>query len=318
MQKHSKIKIGISSCLLGEEVRFDGGHKRDRFITDRLAAYVTFVPICPEVGVGMGIPREPIKLVGTVDDHRALGVKDKTLDVTEDLVKFADTTATRLDKVSGYIFKSKSPSCGMERVKLYPKSSSMPSRDGIGIYAKRIMELLPDLPVEEEGRLNDPILRENFIERVFVYRRWQDLVAKGVTSARVIEFYTRHKLIVLAHGQRGYKSMGKLVANMDKKSTEGMAKQFISSLMATLKKPATRRGHTNVLQHAQGYLKKTLDKDDKQELAQTIEQYRLGHLPLIVPITLLRHHFRRNPVEYITNQIYMNPHPPELMLRNSL
>ena len=194
----------------------------------------------------------------------------------------------------------------------------MPSRDGIGIYAKKIMELLPDLPVEEEGRLNDPVLRENFIERVFVYRRWQDLVAKGITPARVIEFYTRHKLIVLAHGQRGYQAMGKLVANIGKQPTQEVAQQFISSLMSTLKRPATRRGHTNVLQHVQGYLKKELDKSDKQELAQTIEQYRLGHLPLIVPITLLRHHFRRNPVEYITNQIYMNPHPPELMLRNSL
>lgn len=318
MQNKNKIKIGISSCLLGEEVRFDGGHKRDRFITDRLSPFVKFVPVCPEVAIGLGVPRQPIRLVGEANSIRAVGVKDEALDVTDDLIQFARKTSSKLNKISGYIFKSKSPSCGMERVKLYPRDSSMPNRDGVGLYTKTIMEMMPNLPVEEEGRLNDPILRENFVERIFIYRRWQDLNNKGITVAKLVDFHTGHKLTVLAHGQRAYQRLGRIVANEKKKSAPELADEYISHLMTALKRPATRRAHTNVLQHVQGYLKDKLDRADKKELTETIEQYRLGYLPLIVPLTLLHHHFRRNPVPYIAKQIYLNPHPPELMLRNSL
>ncbi|MDH3692665.1 MAG: DUF523 and DUF1722 domain-containing protein, partial [Gammaproteobacteria bacterium] len=198
MQIRNKIKIGISSCLLGEEVRFDGGHKRDRFITDRLSAFVKFVPICPEIAIGLGVPRQPIRLVAEADAHRAVGVRDETLDVTDDLIQFAHRTSPKLSKVSGYIFKSKSPSCGMTRVKLYPRDGLMPNRDGVGLYARTIMEIMPNLPVEEEGRLNDPVLKENFVERIFVYQRWQDIMDKGVTPARLVDFHTRHKLTILA------------------------------------------------------------------------------------------------------------------------
>ena len=313
-----KIKIGISSCLLGEEVRFDGGHKRDRFITDRLSDYISFVPICPEVGIGLGVPRQPIQLVGSPNKYKVVGVKDESLDVTEDLIRYAHATLAKLSNVSGYIFKSKSPSCGMARVKLFPTSSAVPKQEGTGVYAKTVMQLLPNLPVEEEGRLNDPVLRENFIERIFVYRRWQNLVEQGITAGRLVEFYTQHKLTVLSHGQRGYMRLGRLVATVGRDNFLDIADQFIAELMTVLKRPATRRSHANVLRHVQGYLKKKLDKSDKQELSHTLEQYRLGYLPLIVPITLLRHHFRRNPTQYLTKQIYLNPHPPELMLRNSL
>ncbi len=247
-----------------------------------------------------------------------MGVKDETLDVTDDLVEFARKTSPKLDKISGYIFKSKSPSCGMERVKLYPENASMPNRDGVGLYAATIMETMPELPVEEEGRLNDPVLRENFVERIFIYRRWQDLIHEGVTAAGLVDFHTRHKLAVLAHGQRAYRQLGRIIANEKKRPAQQLADEYISHLMTALKRPATRRAHTNVLQHVQGYLKDKLDRADKRELTETIEQYRLGYLPLIVPLTLLHHHFRRNPVPYLAKQIYLNPHPPELMLRNSL
>ena len=247
-----------------------------------------------------------------------MGVKDETLDVTDDLIQFARKTSSKLNKISGYIFKSKSPSCGMKRVNLYPEDSSMPNRDGVGLYAKTIMEIMPNLPVEEEGRLNDPILRENFVERIFIYRRWQDLNSDGITMARLVDFHTRHKLAVLAHGQRAYQRLGRVVANEKKQSAQDLADEYISTLMTALKRPATRHAHTNVLQHVQGYLKVKLDRADKKELTETIEKYRLGYLPLIVPLTLLHHHFRRNPVPYIAKQIYLNPHPPELMLRNSL
>ena len=318
MQKKTKIKIGISSCLLGEEVRFDGGHKRDRFITDRLSAFVKFVPVCPEIAIGLGVPRQPIRLVAKDGIHRAMGVRDESLDVTQDMVRYAKKTSPRLDKISGYIFKSKSPSCGMERVKLYPGDLSMPNRDGIGLYARTIMEMMPDLPVEEEGRLNDPVLKENFVERIFIYRRWQDMANQGITAARLIDFHTRHKLSIMAHGQVAYQQLGRIIANPEKQPLPNLATEYVSKLMASLKRPASRRANTNVLQHVQGYLKEKLDKSDKPELVQTIETYRLGYLPLIVPITLLQHHFRRNPVPYIARQIYLNPHPPELMLRNSL
>lgn len=316
--KKTKIQIGISSCLLGEEVRFDGGHKRDRFITDRLSEFVKFVPICPEIAIGLGVPRQPIRLVSRGGAHRAVGVREATLDVTEDLIGFAEQTVPQLENISGYVFKSKSPSCGVERVKLYPGDSSMPNREGIGVYSRTIMELMPNLPVEEEGRLNDPVLKENFIERIFVYRRWQDMADLEITAASLIEFHTRHKLSILAHGQTGYRQLGRIVANQKKLPLRQVATEYISRLMSSLKRPASRRANTNVLQHVQGYLKEKLDKSDKHELVHTIEQYRLGYLPLVVPITLLRHHFRRNPVSYMERQTYLNPHPPELMLRNSL
>ncbi|MFC1665424.1 YbgA family protein [Pseudomonadota bacterium] len=318
MQNRHKIKIGISSCLLGEEVRFDGGHKRDRFITDRLSAFVKFVPTCPELAIGLGVPRQPIRLVAKNGIQRALGTKDDSLDVTDDLIEFAHTTSPKFNKISGYIFKSKSPSCGMARVKLYQSDGPMPNGDGIGLYARTIMKIMPNLPVEEEGRLNDPVLKENFIERIFVYQRWQEMIANRVNLSKLVDFHTRHKLTIMAHGQVGLRQLGRIVANNKKDLVQDLAEQYVSRLMSVLKQPATRNMHTNVLQHVQGYLKNKLDKSDKQELTQTIEQYRLGYLPLIVPITLLHHHFRRNPVPYISEQIYLSPHPPELMLRNSL
>ncbi|NIR31830.1 MAG: DUF1722 domain-containing protein [Gammaproteobacteria bacterium] len=310
-----KVQIGISSCLLGEAVRFDKGHKRDGFITGTLSQYFDFVPLCPEVAIGMGVPREPIRLIGDAEGPRAVGVRTESLDVTGALVDYGRRMANELNDISGYIFKSKSPSCGMERVKLY-SSRGPASKNGVGLYAREIMRGRPLLPVEEEGRLNDPVLRENFIERVFAYRRWQDVVASHLTPAKVVAFHTAHKLSLMAHGPEQFRHLGRLVADAGKRPLGELAEEYVSGFMDAMKRRATRKRHANVLMHLMGYLKRKLDPDDKAELREIIDAYRLGYVPLVVPITLLNHHFRRHPDPYVAQQVYLNPHPKELMLRN--
>lgn len=310
------IRIGISSCLLGQEVRFDGGHKRDTFITGTLSRYFAFVPVCPELAIGLGVPREPIQLVGTAGDIRVVGTRNPELDVTERLRAYGRAMAARLGDLCGYIFKARSPSCGMERVKLRPAHGGMPSQRGVGQYADAFMTAAPLLPVEEEGRLNDPVLRENFLERVFVYRSWRKHADEGVSARGLVEFHTRHKFVILAHGVAAYRELGRLVAGTDRRRAGPAAREYVTRLMQVLRKPATRRGHANVLHHLQGYLKRHLDAEDKAELRDVIENYRLGRVPLVVPITLLRHHFRRHPDPYVEQQAYLNPYPAELMLRN--
>jgi len=312
-----KIQVGISSCLLGQEVRFDGGHKRDSYITGTLSAYFDFVPFCPEAGAGLGIPRQPIRLVRRGDEIRAVGVKTPELDPTDDLAAFALQTVPQLGDVSGYILKVASPSCGMERVKVY-NEKGMPERIGVGIYAGVLMESLPLLPVEEEGRLGDPVLRENFIERVFVYHRWQQLARSGLSAHKLVEFHSDHKYLIKAHSEDIYRQLGRMVAEAGKTELEQLAADYVATLMTTLKRPVKPRQHVDILQHLLGFLKKHIDRLDREEMLETIEQYRQGLVPLIVPITLLRHHFRRYPDPYVMRQYYLSPHPKELMLRNKI
>ena len=312
-----KIQVGISSCLLGQEVRFDGGHKRDSYVMGTLSDYFNFVPFCPEAAVGLGIPRQPIRLVRRGEKIRAVGVRTPELDPTDDLAAFANRTASQLGYISGYILKNASPSCGMERVKVY-NEKGMPERIGVGIYAKVLMEKLPLLPVEEEGRLGDAVLRENFIERVFVYHRWQQLMSDGLRPHDLVEFHSDHKYLILAHNQETYRQLGRMVAEAGEADLTQLAADYVATLMTALKQPATPRQHVNVLQHLLGYLKEHLDETDREEMVETIAQYRQGLLPLIVPITLIRHHFRRHPDPYVMRQYYLSPHPKELMLRNRI
>ena len=309
-----KIPIGISSCLLGEEVRFDGGHKRHSYITGTLSHYFEFHPICPEVGIGLGIPRPTIHLVEQDGKIRCVGVKDSNQDFTERLRDYADQLQKQHANLCGYILKKDSPSCGMERVKVY--SRSLAQRKGSGIYADRLMRNNPLLPAEEEGRLGDPGLRENFIQRVYVLHRWRSMLADGLSSPKLIEFHARHKLIIMSRGD--YRELGHLLTNLKNENLAEIADKYILNLMKILKRVATRKQHVNVLQHIQGYLKKPLDSDDKAELCEVIERYRLGEIPLIVPLTLLKHHFRKCPDPYIENSWYLSPYPPELQLSNQL
>lgn len=312
----SKIKVGVSSCLLGERVRFDSGHKKDKFIKDTLSDYFTLEPFCPEVNIGMTIPREPIRLIATENQTRCVGTKDANLDVTDKLEASAEKQKEWHATLSGYILKKDSPSCGMERVKVYSKGA--PSRTGVGIYANRMMKNFPHLPVEEEGRLNDPRLRENFIQHVYIYSRWQALASSGITIAKLQIFHARHKYIFMSHNQLQAKKLGALLAQVNSNNLEESAAAYLDEMTTTLRIVPTRKGHTNTLQHLQGYLKKVLTTDDRQELASNIQQYRNGYVPLIVPMTLLRHHFRCNPNNYIDQSHYLQPHPKELMLLNSL
>lgn len=312
-----KIPVGISSCLLGERVRFDGGHKNHSYIASTLGDYFSFRPFCPELDIGLGVPRKPIRLsrVGS-PTIRCIPIDDSSNDLTQRLEDCADAQQDWQLQLCGYILKKDSPSCGMERVKIWDEV--MPIREGVGIYAGRMMQNLPHLPVEEEGRLGDAVLRENFIQRVFALRRWHEMSAAGLSVSSLVEFHARHKLILMSHEQSSYRSLGQLVAKTTRDNLQENARQYLLQFMDALKMRATRGNHVNVLQHIQGYLKTDLDADDKQELVQTIANYRLGLLPLIVPITLLNHYFRKFPDDYISNSWYMNPYPAEMKLQNEI
>lgn len=312
-----RIRIGISSCLLGAEVRFDGGHKRDAYLTETLARYFEFVPVCPEMAIGLGVPREPIRLVRGPQGIRAVGARDSSRDFTDRLETYGRRMAAELKGLCGYVFKRASPSCGMERVRVYSPFGT-PAGQSAGVYARAFMAANPLLPCEEEGRLADAALRENFIERVYVYRRWQDLLRGGLTPARLVAFHTEHKFQVLAHSQAAYRRLGRLVAEAGRRPMEALAREYAAELMGALKRRATRRAHANVLQHLLGYVSERLDAQDRQELVGLIERYRQGIVPLVAPLTLLEHHLRRHRVPYLERQHYLNPYPEALGLRNVL
>ena len=312
----STIRLGISTCLLGEPVRYDGGHKRDRFITDTLGQYVEFVPVCPETECGLGVPRESMRLQGDPASPRL--VTSRTgVDHTDRMVAWAERRLKELEKedLCGFIFKSDSPSSGMERVRVY-SDKGMPERKGVGIFARMFMEHFPLLPVEEEGRLHDPKLRENFIESIFTLKRWRDLLKDHPTRGKLVAFYTEHKLLILSHSPKHSQLMGKLVAGAKQFPLGKLYREYEALFVAALMVKTTVKKHTNVLQHMMGYFKKELSPDEKQELMEVIDGYHEGLAPLIVPITLLRHYVRKYDQPYLKEQVYLNPHPVELKLRN--
>jgi uncharacterized protein YbgA (DUF1722 family)/uncharacterized protein YbbK (DUF523 family) len=309
-------RIGVSRCLLGEEVRYDGGHKRDRFLTDVLGRYVEWVPICPEVEAGFGAPREAMRLIGTPQHPRLVTIKSGT-DHTRALETMATNRIEELKHLdlAGYVFKKGSPSCGTERVRVYNKEGVV-SRNGIGLFARAFIEQFPLIPVEEEGRLCDSTLRENFIERVFCYRRWQDLIHNGVTRQALIQFHTIHKYILLAHHPQHYKVLGRLVGEAHQHRPKDLVHRYGELFMKALAVKATVRKHVNVLQHILGHFKNRLSAHEKAELLGVINEYHQGLTPLIVPLTLIKHYVQIFDVGYIRDQVYLNPHPKELMLRN--
>jgi uncharacterized protein YbgA (DUF1722 family)/uncharacterized protein YbbK (DUF523 family) len=324
MQDTKKIRIGISSCLLGNPVRFDGGHKKDLWLVNTLGEYVEYVPVCPEVEMGLGIPREAMRLVGDPEDPRL--VTNKTFqDHTAQMKEFAARRVRELESenLCGFIFKRASPSSGMERVKVYKdvdpkeaKNAGPPSLKGIGVFARAFMEHFPLLPVEEEGRLCDAPFRENFIEQIFALQRWREMIKQPFAYRNLVEFHTRHKLLLMSHNVEHYRSMGSLVAHGKQMDTLELLRQYQKELLTTLKIKTTVKKHTNVLQHIAGYFKNALSADEKQELQEVIEQYHSQLVPLIVPLTLCNHYVRKYGEEYLSSQWYLNPHPIELKLRN--
>jgi len=312
----NNIKIGISTCLLGENVRFDGGHKRDRYITDTLGQYLEFVPVCPEVECGLPVPRESMRLVGDPESPRL--VTSRTgIDHTDRMIPWAKKRVKALESegLCGFIFKSKSPSSGMERVKIYGRKG-IPQNTGVGIFAGIFMAHFPLIPVEEEGRLHDLKLRENFIERIFTLKRWRETVEKKQTMGNLVDFHTRHKLLILSHSQKHYRQMGKLVAEGKKSPVKSVYSEYESLLISALTLKTTVKKNTNVLQHLMGYFKNELTSDEKQEILEIIDQYRNKHIPLIVPVTLISHYIRKYRQPYLENQLYLRPHPIALQLRN--
>lgn len=311
-----KIQLGISQCLLGDQVRFDGGHKQARYCTDILGQYVSYLPICPEMGAGMGTPREPIRLVNIDDEIKVRGTRSDH-DYTEVLTQFSERAVQRLDQVSGYILLGKSPSCGMERVKVYRTNGYRSDLSSAGIFAETLMRTYPHLPVEETGRLNDPVLRESFLTRVYAYNSWQQLVKEGITAKGLLDFHTQYKPLLMAHNQQEYRELGKWLAGVSKHNVAQMADEYLPKFMAILKQPATRKNHTNVLMHLQGYLKSSLSSQERQMLSNTIDQYRTGLIPLIAPLVLMRHLFELHGCSYSGNLRYLFPYPESLALHDA-
>ena len=310
------IPIGISTCLLGENVRYNGGHALDRFLRDTLGKYVHYVPVCPEVECGFGIPRETFRLVGDPKEPR-LVTSHTGVDHTDRMEAWARKRVAELenDDLCGFIFKSDSPSSGMERVKVYD-DNMVPRKIGVGVFARVFMEHFPLTPVEEDGRLHDPLLRENFIERIFTYRRYRNVMEEKKRIRSLVDFHTRNKLLLMAHSPKHLQQMGYLVAHAKQISKKEFIAQYEKLLMEAMSiKPSTAK-HTNVLHHIMGYFKKDLSTDEKRELLQVVDEYRQGIIPLIVPVTLMNHYVRKYDEAYLKEQVYLNPHPLELQLRN--
>lgn len=315
MSEPVRLRLGVSACLLGQTVRYDGGHKRDGFVADVLAEHFELVPTCPEVAIGLGVPRAPIRLVQTATGIRVRGVRDADLDVTDAL----DAESARVHRAEpdlcGYVLKKNSPSCGLERVKTYTEAG-MPHGRAPGAFAVGLVARAPLLPMEEEGRLNDPTLRENFIERVFAYARWRALTAAGASGADLVDFHARHKYQLLAHNQAAYRRLGQLVAGAGRRPADDLLAQYGAQFMAALGRHASIGSHVNVLQHLAGHLKDRLDDADRAELHEAIAAYQQRRAPRLVPLTLLRHHLRRLPRPWAAAQTYLNPDPREQMLLN--
>ncbi len=310
--------VGISGCLMGQTVRFDGGHKRLSFATDQLGPHVRFRPVCPEMAAGLGSPRPAIRQLATADGIRLRHSHGEPIDVTDALAEASDRIVDHCGDLSGFIVCHNSPTCGMERVKVYG-DSGMAAKDGVGLFTARLMARYPWLPVEESGRLNDPLLRENFVMRVFALARWRLLTSQMSLPRAMVVFHSSYKLVLMAQAPAAYRALGPLVAEAGRAASEpALADRYLELMMAALKQIAGRGHHANVLAHIQGYFKRDLAAEDRQELAAAIAEYRQGLLPLLAPLTLIRHHLRRHPKPYLSSQAYLDPYPADMRLRQPL
>lgn len=308
------IKLGISSCLLGQKVRYDGGHKQLKLLTKDWSRFFEYTPNCPEVAIGMSTPRKVIRLVNRNDSVHLVDSNDQTIDHTSKMIDHSSSYCDSLDDISGYILTSNSPSCGMERVKVYQdENSRMGKKDGVGLFASVLMNRFPNLPIEEDGRLNDLRIRDNFLTRVFAYNDFQKLKRSGFTRGKIIKFHSRYKYLLMAHYVKGYQELGKLVAKVVDYDLNEFGEIYLSKLMESLSKKTTKRNHTNTLQHIQGYFRESISNEEKQELSAIIMKYHGGILPIQAPLTLLGHYLKKYPNEYLQSQVYFSPYPEELM-----
>lgn len=314
-----KPRLAISACLTGQPVRYNAGHKASNLCLELLGQHFDWVALCPEVAIGLGTPREPIRLVGDPEHPAVVGTRNGGTDLAGPLRAYAEQIAEEVDDICGYIFMQKSPSCGLERVKVYQDDGRPAQQGGRGAYAAAFCARRPDLPVEEEGRLHDPVLRENFIARVYAYADWQQHLGQGLSRGALIAFHSRYKYLLMAHNPEAYRRLGRLLGSLRRDDDPALVgPRYFSQLMQALRRRASRGTHGNVLQHLSGYLRNDLAQADKAELQQIIGQYQQGVVPLVVPLTLLRHHLRRHPDPYLLQQVYLQPHPLELGLRNAI
>lgn len=318
MHPPSRPRLGISACLLGSTVRYNGGHKRSSLCLDVLSQHFDFVPLCPEMAIGLGVPRQPIRLVGDPAAPRAVNSRDDAQDHSDALRSYGAEQAAHLDDLGGYIFMQQSPSCGLHRVRLYDDKGQYRPPGARGLYAEAFCAERPELPVEEEGRLHDAQLRENFLTRVFAHLEWLALLRDGLTRKGILDFHARYKYQLLAHHPRQYSELGRWLAQIGAHDPAEFGPRYYLAFSQAMSRCASRGSHANVLQHLAGYLKAVLTHEDKFELLGVIEQYRLGVVPLVVPLTLLKHHFRLHPHPYIVRQAYLKPHPEALGLRNAI
>ncbi|MGL4350213.1 MAG: YbgA family protein [Plesiomonas shigelloides] len=308
------IPVGISACVLGESVRFDGGHKRLPFATDHLKPYVRFYPVCPEMAIGMPSPRPAIRLIRSEEGLQLVG-SSQDLNVTEAMQTFSREKVASLSHLCGYIVCAKSPTCGMERVKVYDAAGKGAEKVGVGLYTQELMHQMPWLPVEEDGRLNDPVLRENFVTRIFALHDFYRQCEAGMTRGKLVAFHSRYKLLIMAHSQADYRALGRRVADLDAMPFDELLIAYRDHFMQALSKRPTRKNHSNVLQHIQGYFSRQLSSRQRKELSHLIDRYRRGTQPLLAPLTLLRHYLEEHPDPYLTQQVYFEPYPEALLLR---
>ncbi len=317
LDQDDNIVLGISACLTGDQVRFDKSHKKSDFCMNQLGQFVKYQKFCPEVAVGLPVPRPTIRQTER-GDLIHISRPDGSMDVTEEMHHYSEKVASKISHLSGFIFMKGSPSCGMERVKVYYEHGLGCRHDGVGVFAEHVMKANPNLPCEESGRLNDAHLRENFVLRVYTYKKWQNLLSQPLSIHALTQFHSQQKYLVMSHNLAAYKELGRLLGENSHQPIEQLAQQYISGLMLALKKPASRKNHTNTLQHLQGYFKKCLTKSSKQELSEQILAYRHGLVPLMVPLALINHYLKDYPNEYLKQQAYLDPYPKDLKLRYGL
>lgn len=313
-----KIPVGISACLLGEQVRYDGGHKRSKMCLEDFAAFFDYQSFCPEVSAGFGTPRPTMRLVGDPADPTLTFVENSGEDLSEKLRAGFRDKLEQFSRVDGYILMKKSPSCGMERIKVYRDNGMPHETTSRGLFADALIKKFPQLPVEEEARLNDDRLRENFVMRVFAHHYFRCDVSDTPTYKSLLDYHSSYKYLLMAHSQVAYRELGRMLAKSSALPIDEVLADYFPAFMQAIGKPATRAGHTNVLQHILGYLKKTVPGEARQNIDSVIAQYRRGEVNLTTPLTLLSHYIQQSGSDYVRMQRYLAPYPSALGLGNQV
>lgn len=311
--RQARPQVGVSACLMGQPVRFDGGHKRSPLLIDTCNNYFDLHTMCPEAELGLGIPRPTIQLRRFEQVVKLVYSKDASNDISEAMRDYAVDKVEGLSHLDGFIFKKDSPSCGMERVPVFDNRTGMRERDGVGMFADVFKTRHPNVPTEEEGRLNDIQLRENFYERVYAHYRWRQLLLSEQPLQRFREFHKNYKLILMARHDASYRQLGRIAASANKHNAQQVMDEYFPLFMKCMSKVPSRGQHVNVLMHILGYLKNRLNTHDKAELLQWFENYRQRQVNRITPLVLLQHHFKHHPNEYMAEQYYFSPFPADLM-----